>query len=186
MGGTDCEGTGRAGRRAKGLAAITSPRDSRLRKADTTLPQTRVSPLMRRCKVLLVVGLSLAYAGCHSKPNMKSSQVIVADRFARALAKGDFDQAHQLLSRGVRQTLSASELRKQYKEMTDYGGGPVTHVEVMEDMASWPGKQKADVAWVYVAMSGNNFSEAVTVRAHPHPRVSLVWYRRHFLAPSNV
>jgi hypothetical protein len=39
----------------------------------------------------------------------------------------------------------------------------VTDVEVIQETADWPTKAKEDVAWVYVALSGDGFSEAVNV-----------------------
>jgi hypothetical protein len=36
-------------------------------------------------------------------------------------------------------------------------------VEVIQETADWPTKAKEDVAWVYVALSGDGFSEAVNV-----------------------
>ena len=112
---------------------------------------------------LFIFALSLTNVACNSKPNINSTHVVVADRFAGALAKENFDKAHDLLTRTAKEMLPASALKKQYKEMTDYGSGPATHVEVIRDLSTWSGKQKDDVAWVYVAISGDNFSEAVTV-----------------------
>jgi hypothetical protein len=88
---------------------------------------------------------------------------MVANQFAEDLAKGDFEGAHALLTAGAKLRLPPSELQKQYRAMTDYGSGPATHVQVVQDFASWPGKQRNDVGWVYVAISGDTFSEAVTV-----------------------
>jgi len=96
------------------------------------------------------------------QPNMKSAQVVLAERFSKALTKSEFDEAHAMLTRAAKQAISASELRRRYKEMTD-DGGPVTRVEAMQDTSTWPGKERDDVAWVYVAISGNSFAEAVSV-----------------------
>jgi len=93
---------------------------------------------------------------------MKSAQVVLAERFSKALTKSEFDEAHALLTGAARQTLSASELRRRYKEMTDECG-QITHVEAMQDTSTWPGKERDDVAWVYVAISGDSFAEAVSV-----------------------
>jgi hypothetical protein len=35
----------------------------------------------------------------------------------------------------------------------------------MQDTTIWPGKERDDVAWVYVAISGDSFAEAVSVVA---------------------
>lgn len=88
---------------------------------------------------------------------------MIANQFAEKLAKGDFDGAHALLSADAKLMFPPSDLQEQYREMTGYGSGPTAHVQVMQDLASWPGKQRDDVAWVYVAISGDTFSEAVSV-----------------------
>ena len=52
---------------------------------------------------------------------------------------------------------------KELGEMIEYGEGPVSHVEVMNEMTDWPDKKNNDVGWAYVALVGEGFSEAVAV-----------------------
>lgn len=60
--------------------------------------------------------------------------------------------------------MSATDLREQYEQMIrHYWGNPATEVEVIDVMAFWPSKQPGDIGWAYVAISGEGFSEAVTV-----------------------
>jgi len=50
--------------------------------------------------------------------------------------------------------------------MTAYGGpGSIQVAQVMDDftLEDWPGKQADDLAVAYVALNGENFSEAVTL-----------------------
>ncbi len=94
---------------------------------------------------------------------MTSGHVVIAKQFADALAAENYEGAYALLSTKARTELPAAELRKQYKAMTGYGSGPATHIEVMQEFTSWPDKQKDDVGWVYVAIAGESFSEAVTL-----------------------
>ena len=56
-----------------------------------------------------------------------------------------------------------AKLQRDYEQMIDYGGGPVTDVRVMLVLDHWPDKQPGDIGWAYAAMSGEGFSEAVTV-----------------------
>ena len=88
---------------------------------------------------------------------------MTAKRFAEALAQGDFDGAHALLSADAKLIFPPTELKNRYTQMTDYGIGPATDVQVIQELASWPDRQPGDVCWVYVAISGATFSEAVTV-----------------------
>ena len=87
----------------------------------------------------------------------------VAHRFAAALADEKFDAAHSMLSSDTRYKLSASELERQYHEMIEYGDGPAHAVKVMMVQDTWPSQRPGDLAWVYVAILGPGFSEAVTV-----------------------
>ena len=88
---------------------------------------------------------------------------LLALSFAKALAEGRFSEAHELLSAGTRATMSADDLQQDYLRMIDYGDGPSDLCEVMIVDDGMPKKTKADVAWVYVAICGPGFSEAVAV-----------------------
>jgi hypothetical protein len=83
--------------------------------------------------------------------------------FARALAARQFEQAHQLLSTSLASRYSVEKLRSEYEGMVSYGNGPATVVEVVTVMDDWPARQAGDVGWAYVAIVGDDFSEAVTV-----------------------
>ena len=85
-------------------------------------------------------------------------------RFAQALADERFAEAHSLLSAGSRAALSEADLRDDYLRMIEYGDGPANLCEVMIVDDSMPKKTPADGVWVYVAICGPGFSEAVTVR----------------------
>jgi len=115
---------------------------------------------LRICVLLLVFGLTLS---CTRKPDMSQPHIVLADKFARALGAGRFDAAHALLASDQKKALSVSALKKEYEEMIAYGPGPSKHVEVMQALDTWPEKKKDDVGWVYVAIAGDSFSEAVTV-----------------------
>jgi hypothetical protein len=87
----------------------------------------------------------------------------VAEQFGNALAKGDFAQAHVLLTEEVQNLYSPAVLEQEVKAMTAYAEGPIQEVEVMGTLDAWPDKLEGDVAWVYVALTGDSFAEAVTV-----------------------
>ena len=87
----------------------------------------------------------------------------VAEQFGQALAKEDYPGAHALLSRELRQTYSPDALKQRVTRMTTYAPGPIREVELMEAVDDWPAKRDGDVAWVYVALTGDSFTEAVTL-----------------------
>ena len=87
----------------------------------------------------------------------------VALTFASALVSGNYEQAHTLISQSRKNEWSASWLQAEYEEMIAYGDGPPNFVEVMETMEDWPARQEEDIGWAYVAIAGNEYSEAVAV-----------------------
>lgn len=87
----------------------------------------------------------------------------VAIDFANALVSGDYEQAWAFLSESHREVLSEQQLQFEYEEMIEYGEGPILFAEVMETLTNWPAKQQGDVGWVYVAIVGSEYSEAVAV-----------------------
>ena len=89
----------------------------------------------------------------------------VAEQFGRAIAKGDFAAAHELLTEDAKTSYSPEHLKKAVEEMIAVGDGPITDVEMVSEciLDDWPSKQEKDVGYVYVALTGEGFCEAVTV-----------------------
>lgn len=92
-----------------------------------------------------------------------SRQGQVAAEFARALASNRYDQAHNMLSASLASRIPVATLQRDYEEMIDYGKGAATDVRVIIVLDYWPDKLPGDVGWAYAAISGEGFSEAVTV-----------------------
>lgn len=100
----------------------------------------------------------------------------IALNFVRALVSGNTIKARKLLSDSVR-----DDIQKELDEMIEYGDGPVDHIEVMNEMTTWPDMKPEDTGWVYVAISGPGFSEAVTVvisEVNDASRISLIEWGR--------
>jgi len=87
----------------------------------------------------------------------------IAFEFANSIVNGDFAAAHELLTEQQKSDWSPNSLREEYEEMIEYGEGPVTLIEVMNEMTEWSAKKDKDIGWAYVAMSGDGYSEAVAV-----------------------
>lgn len=87
----------------------------------------------------------------------------VALRFASALVAGDHGSAHALLAPVLADSCSEADLARAFEAIVGSWGLPVTGVEVREVMAFWPGKRDGDVGWAYAAISGEGYSEAITV-----------------------
>jgi hypothetical protein len=85
--------------------------------------------------------------------------------FAQAIANGQFASAHAMLSQGLKQVLRPQDLESSYRHMIEYGEGPPSLIQVInvESMDGWPSKQERDLGWAYVAICGEEYSEAVSV-----------------------
>jgi hypothetical protein len=92
-----------------------------------------------------------------------SRQGQVAAEFARALASNRYAHAHSLLSASLASRIPVATLQRDYEQMIDYGGGPATDVRVIIVLDHWPDKLPGDIGWAYAALSGQGFSEAVSV-----------------------
>lgn len=88
---------------------------------------------------------------------------LLALQFAQALAGQRFEEAYQLLSAASRATLSLADMREAFLHMIAYGDGPADVCEVMIVDDSAPQQTPHDLAWVYVAICGPEFSEAVSL-----------------------
>jgi hypothetical protein len=87
----------------------------------------------------------------------------VALAFAQAIAGGDYSRAHGMLSSRLAQELSAADLEDAYTQMVSDGGGRPSTLRVMGILGNWAGRRDDDIGWAYVAMTGDDVSEAVAV-----------------------
>jgi hypothetical protein len=88
----------------------------------------------------------------------------IALEFARSLATGRFESAHELLSQSLSASLTPKDLEREYQAMVAYTSTPGTAIEVLSTMDDWPTKEIEDIGWVYVSISdGESWGEAVTV-----------------------
>lgn len=83
--------------------------------------------------------------------------------FVKYLTTGDYEKAFDMLETNYKKQWSSSLLKERYEKMINYGEGPATNVEVVESMNDWPERKDGDIGWVYVAIEGSSFAEAVTV-----------------------
>lgn len=85
--------------------------------------------------------------------------------FAHAVVAENFVDAHALLSTELKASLLPSDLARHYHAMIAYGSGAPTDVELIrvETMEGWPMRQANDLGWAYVAISGEDYNEAVSV-----------------------
>ena len=106
---------------------------------------------------------------------------LTAVTFAKHLTAGRFEDAHAMLSDHLQQQYRPSDLSQEYTAMISYGDSAPDLVELIMTMDTWPARQTNDLGLAYVAISGDGFSEAVTVTVaqssvHAHIR-ELEWGR---------
>jgi hypothetical protein len=87
----------------------------------------------------------------------------LATQFGSSLTKKDFALAHSMLCQLLQEKLSPESLKQEFESMISYGEGLLENVDVMEAFEDWPAKQQNDIGWAYVAITGQNFSEAVSL-----------------------
>ncbi|AFY38334.1 hypothetical protein Lepto7376_2032 [[Leptolyngbya] sp. PCC 7376] len=98
-------------------------------------------------------------------PNFNNTPIgQCALQFAQALVDLDFEKAASYLASELQGENAAEQLRQQYLTMIDYWDTPaVDMIEALELLDDWPNKQPNDWGWVYVAVDGDGFGEAVAV-----------------------
>lgn len=88
----------------------------------------------------------------------------LAQQFAQALADQNFVRAVTFIAEESQDKYSGDRLRQEYLAMIDYGdSSTVYEVEALECLEDWPDKQPMDLMWIYVAMEGDGFGEAVAL-----------------------
>lgn len=123
--------------------------------------QTKRRALLIACGALAVVGAAALFRPS-AVPKI-APQSEPALRFAQALAAGNYEVAHEMLSSTLQARTSACELGVAYRKMIEYGGGPPNEVKVLETLDYWPLRQATDIGWAYVSIGGDGWAEAVTV-----------------------
>lgn len=86
------------------------------------------------------------------------SQKTLAVTFARTLAAKDYEQAYGMLSQGARSRITREALRADFEAMIPPEFGEVNLIELLE-------LPEAAELFVYVALGGEVYSEAVMVEA---------------------
>ncbi len=87
--------------------------------------------------------------------------IAVARKFGEFIANEDYQSAHGLLTNEAQADYSAESFKKAVARMTSYAPGPIQEVTVRDEiLEDWPAKRAADVASIYVALTGAGFNEA--------------------------
>lgn len=101
-----------------------------------------------------------------AKPE-ETPQGTIALAFANAIAAGNFELAYSMLSSSFQAMTSVSQLTEEFNMMIDYAECPPELPPdvglVGEVLDEWPDKKDEDEGWVYISMTNNYYSEAISV-----------------------
>jgi hypothetical protein len=123
-------------------------------------------PLAKRCIRSCEEGRAKKIAPAKPKktaPAAAPEYVQIATAFADAMVAGDFKKAHALLSRSLKKSKSEKALAKSLKGILPSANSTIDDSNVVDTMNDWPGRKPGDVGWAYVALTGDGFSEGVSV-----------------------
>jgi hypothetical protein len=100
----------------------------------------------------------------------------VAQHFGDLIVRKDYSAAWELLTNEEKLSITPEAIQAEVAEMIAYASGPIQAAEVLDEfiVENWPGKQRGDLAVVYVALSGESFSEAVTLTLVQHGEDTLI------------
>ena len=85
----------------------------------------------------------------------------LALQFSNAMASRDYLRAYDLTAGSFRQNYSQQDLQSSFEDIVPVDWGEVSPIEVGETMTEWPAKENTDIAWVYVSLGGDMYSEAL-------------------------
>lgn len=83
--------------------------------------------------------------------------------FTHLLSARNYPKAYSMTAEEYRKQTTVEQLRTAFETIVPSDWGSIGPIEVGETMENWPGKKSADIAWVYVSIGGDVYSEAITV-----------------------
>jgi hypothetical protein len=100
----------------------------------------------------------------------------VAQHFGDLITRKNYSAAWKLLAEEAQTSITPEVIQAAVARMSAYVPGPIQEAEVMEDfiLEEWPDKRPGDLAVVYVALTGSNFSEAVTLTLAQYGKDALI------------
>lgn len=79
------------------------------------------------------------------------------------LVQRDYGRAYAMTSREYQRSTSLQQMMAGFEAIVPTDWKTSAPPEVTQTLASWPDKQASDVRWTYVGISGDVYSEGVTV-----------------------
>ena len=82
-------------------------------------------------------------------------------KFSNLMSSRNYSDAYEMTSKKFKNDFSLTELQENFEDMIPSDWGEVSPIEVGESMTEWPAKEPSDIAWVYVILGGDVYSEAL-------------------------
>jgi hypothetical protein len=120
------------------------------------------------CAVSFLWVIFLLMSGCGSAPSTKPGVSVgefsaAAKEFTRALCAREYDRAYEMTSARFRQGSDRDKLKTDFEAIVPLDWGETDPLEVTQTLTSWPSKRASDVGWAYVGISGETYSEGLTI-----------------------
>ncbi len=87
----------------------------------------------------------------------------VALAFARALINREYLQAHHMTTDEFQSNCSCEDMQQHFEAIAPIDGGVVDPLEIVLVMDDWSHKLPNDLEWIYIAIAGECYSEAIAV-----------------------
>jgi hypothetical protein len=129
----------------------------------------KVPPLnFPRFEIMLLVLFLTVPLGCsRTEADRTTSDVGEVEEmsltFAKALSDRDYATAYSMTSEEFKSQYSLARLQEDFEAVVPTDWGTVGPIGVGEVMQEWPARKASDVAWVYVYIGGDVYSEGLSV-----------------------
>jgi hypothetical protein len=117
--------------------------------------------LTRSCAATVLATLLACWSGREAR--VAGDPSAVALEFTTALLHRDFGRAYAMTSQEYQRGTSVEQMRAGFEAIVPTAWRTTAPPEVTQTLANWPDKRASDVHWAYVGISGDAYSEAVTV-----------------------
>lgn len=83
--------------------------------------------------------------------------------FSNVIASRNYSDAYEMTSTSFKEHFSKLKMQEAFEDMVPMDWGDINPIEIGETMTEWPTKESTDIAWVYVILGGDVYSEALTL-----------------------
>jgi len=87
----------------------------------------------------------------------------LALNFTNTLAERHFAQAYAMTAATYKKQFSQTQLQAEFERIVPSDFGPIGPIEIGQGMTTWADKARADVAWFYVSIGGESYSEGLSL-----------------------